>query len=63
MGGEETMKKLLELDPSVKAIVSSGYGIGEIISQFEKYGFLGALVKPYTVAELSKSLRKLLDKN
>lgn len=62
MGGEETMKKLLIIDPEVKAIVSSGYGTGTIMSNFEQFGFQAVLEKPYTIAELSTSLRKILDK-
>ena len=60
MGGEDTMKKLLELDPSVKAIVSSGYAVGKILSNYQHYGFKGVLVKPYTITELVEVIQKLL---
>ena len=60
MGGEETMKKLLELDPSVKAIVTSGYAVGKILSNYQQYGFKNMLVKPYTVIEFVEVIRELL---
>lgn len=53
MGGKDTIKKLLEVDPAVKAIVSSGYSSDPIMSDFTKYGFRAVIAKPYKVAELS----------
>ena len=41
MGGQETIKRLLEIDPDVCAIVSSGYASDPVVSQFEDYGFRG----------------------
>ena len=38
MGGTETMARLLEIDPRVKAIVSSGYSDDPIMAEFAKYG-------------------------
>lgn len=60
MGGKEVIKKLLEIDPNVKAIVSSGYSTDPIMSDFKKYGFSGIAPKPYKVEELEKTLRDLL---
>jgi two-component system, cell cycle sensor histidine kinase and response regulator CckA len=39
MGGKETMARLLEIDPQVKAVVSSGYSDDPIMADFQKYGF------------------------
>ncbi|MEI6044876.1 MAG: PAS domain S-box protein [Chloroflexota bacterium] len=60
MGGEETIKRLLEVDPSVKAIVSSGYSDDPIMANFRDYGFLGVIKKPYTLAELEQVLGTVL---
>ena len=60
MGGKEAIQKLLEIDPKVKAIVSSGYSIDPIMSNFKKYGFRGVVAKPYKVKELSEMLYKIL---
>ncbi len=61
MGGEQTIGKLLKLDPAVKAIVSSGYFDDPVMSHFEAYGFRGAMAKPYEKSKLKEELEKLLD--
>ena len=61
IGGKEVIKKLLEIDPSVKAIVSSGYSTDPIMSQFRDYGFCGVVAKPYGITELEKTLRSVLE--
>ncbi|MFC1837328.1 PAS domain-containing protein, partial [Thermodesulfobacteriota bacterium] len=58
LGGMETIKRLLELDPNVKAIVASGYSDNPVISNFKDYGFSALLHKPYTLAELRDCLGK-----
>ena len=60
LGGKQTIKKLLEIDPEVKAIVSSGYTDDPIMSKFKKYGFSGVVSKPYTIEELGKVLHDLI---
>jgi len=60
MGGKETIEKLLEIDPNVKAIISSGYSNDPIVSDFEAYGFKGILAKPFNMNELTKVLDGVL---
>lgn len=60
MGGKETISKLLEIDPKVKAIVSSGYSNDPIMADYNKFGFLGVITKPYNVKELSEALSRIL---
>jgi two-component system cell cycle sensor histidine kinase/response regulator CckA len=60
MGGKTAMAKLLEINPQVRAVVSSGYSTDPGITDFRQYGFKAAVVKPYTVAELSAALGRLL---
>jgi signal transduction histidine kinase/CheY-like chemotaxis protein len=60
MGGQETIKKLLEIDPEVKAIVSSGYSNDPIMSHYQAYGFSSVIAKPYRITELSKILRDVM---
>lgn len=60
MGGKETMKALLAIDPAVKGIVSSGYNNDPILAHFREYGFSGMVSKPYTVRELQETLLELV---
>ena len=59
MGGLETVKQLLEIDPDVKAIVSSGYANDPVMADFESYGFRGVVSKPYDIKKLGEALHKL----
>jgi PAS domain S-box-containing protein len=60
MGGKEAIKKLIEIDPEVRAIVSSGYNDDPVVSHFREYGFSGVLAKPYSIVEMSKALHAVL---
>jgi len=59
MGGEETIKKLIEIDPKVKAIVSSGYSNVRVMSDYSSFGFRGVLAKPFNIVDLGKSVFSL----
>lgn len=56
MGGKETVKQITALDPSVRAIVSSGYSNDPVMANYTSYGFCGAVKKPYLVQEMSQVL-------
>jgi len=60
MGGKETIKRLLEIDPEVKAIVMSGYANDSIMANYKKYGFIGVLAKPHEIHELDEKLQKVI---
>ncbi|HWR58838.1 MAG TPA: PAS domain S-box protein, partial [Thermodesulfovibrionales bacterium] len=60
MGGKETIRKLLEIDPKVKAIASSGYSNDPVMANFREYGFASVIPKPYRIAEISKVLAEVL---
>ena len=61
MGGKETIKKLIELDPNVKALVSSGYSNDPVMAKYTDYGFKGIIIKPYDAEALSEAVNKLLE--
>ncbi|HSE83282.1 MAG TPA: response regulator [Thermodesulfobacteriota bacterium] len=60
MGGKETIEKLKEIDPKVKAIASSGYSNDPVMAEYRKYSFRGVVAKPYEIEELSKILYKVI---
>jgi CheY-like chemotaxis protein len=47
MGGEEAMKRLLEIDPAAKGYVSSGRTDDPVMIDFRNFGFSGTIEKPY----------------
>ena len=60
LGGKEALKKLRDLDPNVKAIVSSGYSNDPIMADFRKHGFNGVVTKPYRIKELSDEVHRVI---
>ncbi len=60
MGGLEALKRLREIDPDVKAIVSSGYAMDPIMSDFRKHGFCGMIAKPYEIDALGRAVATAL---
>jgi two-component system cell cycle sensor histidine kinase/response regulator CckA len=60
MGGKETMENLLEIDPDVKGIVSSGYCDDPVMTEYKKHGFKGVVTKPYTIEELKETLYRVI---
>jgi nitrogen-specific signal transduction histidine kinase/ActR/RegA family two-component response regulator len=60
MGGKETVKRLLEIDPEVRVIVASGYANDHIMANYKRYGFSGVLAKPYEIDELDEALKKVM---
>ncbi len=60
MGGKEAIRKLLEIDPNVKAIVASGYSNDPVLANFEAYGFSGVFAKQDKAEELGKVLHKVI---
>jgi len=62
MGGNETLKHLKEIQPDVRAIVSSGYSNDPIMADYKKYGFSGIIIKPYRISDLEDALRQTISK-
>jgi len=60
MGGKEALKRLIEIDPTVNAIVSSGYAMDATMSRYQDYGFRGVIAKPYEAAELGRIVHEVI---
>lgn len=56
MGGKEAVRKLLEIDPEARGIVSSGYSDDPVMADFRAHGFRAVLPKPYRLLELKNVL-------
>lgn len=60
LGGQEAIEKLIEMDPKVKAIVSSGEYYDPVMHNFNQYGFSAVMPKPYGILELSRTVMEVL---
>jgi PAS domain S-box-containing protein len=60
MGGKEAIGILININPDVKVIVSSGYFNDPVIANYKEYGFKGYLNKPYMMEDLKKAIYKVL---
>ncbi len=58
-GGREALERLTHIDPGVKAILVSGYAQDTTMTEFRSHGFKAALPKPFTLEELSRTVRSL----
>lgn len=61
LGGSKILDRLREIDPGVRAVVTSGYPDHPVMAKSERYGFLGVLSKPYRIEELKETLRRVVD--
>ncbi len=60
MGGKEAAGKILEIDSEAKIIVSSGYSTDSVLANFEKFGFAGRIIKPFSFTTLSQVITQVL---
>jgi PAS domain S-box-containing protein len=63
MGGEETLRHLRQIRPSVPVIMSSGYNEQEVTQRFVDKGLAGFIQKPYDFQALRDALGKTIEKS
>ncbi|MCP3874436.1 MAG: PAS domain S-box protein [Desulfobacteraceae bacterium] len=56
LGGLKTLETLQQINPDVIAIVSSGYSLDPVITNFKTYGFKMALPKPYNSRSMKNAI-------
>lgn len=59
LGGRETFLRLKTLDPSICALVASGYS-DQTLAETLALGFIGVVPKPFTAAELWQAVQQAL---
>ena len=60
LSGAQTIVRLREIDPAVRAIASSGYANDPVLSRFADYGFVDMLAKPYELDALARKVAEVL---
>jgi PAS domain S-box-containing protein len=63
MGGKECVRLLARVDPSVRAIVSSGYSTDPAMAAHAAFGFAAALPKPYELEQLMAVIHQVLEES
>jgi PAS domain S-box-containing protein len=61
MTGVSLAKKLMQIRPEIPVIICTGYSEQIDESRAKELGIRGFLMKPFTIRELSKTVRKVLD--
>ncbi len=61
MDGEKTFQCIREVRPGMPVILSSGYSINGKAQHLLQQGCNGFIQKPFTISELSRKIRKVLD--
>lgn len=63
MGGADTLKRLRERDPAVRAVLMTGYNQAVTLSDHAHHGFNAALAKPFSTETLRITLAGVLGVN
>ncbi len=63
MGGQQTMEKLLEIDPDTKGIIITGYSDDPVVADYRAYGFSDFITKPATRDKLSRVISEVISRN
>jgi signal transduction histidine kinase/ActR/RegA family two-component response regulator len=61
MGGTNCLRKIIDMDPSAKVIVASGYSIDGHVKETSDAGAAGYIAKPYKLVDLLGEVRTVLD--
>ncbi len=59
-GGRETLAAIRAIDPNARALVASGDDATPLLAQLRDDGFVGAILKPYTIDELQEKIQAAL---
>jgi CheY-like chemotaxis protein len=60
MSGEQTLRELQTLRPSVKVLLTSGFNEVEAVQRFAGKGLAGFIQKPYTSTALAEKVKQIL---
>jgi PAS domain S-box-containing protein len=63
MGAIETMEALRRIDESAQAWVTAGDSNDPAMLEPGRYGFVGALKKPWSIAQIQETLQRALERN
>jgi PAS domain S-box-containing protein len=62
MGGKDATIEILQIDPKARIIVSSGYANDPIMANYQQYGFIDIMEKPYDFDKVKMVINRVLRK-
>ncbi len=62
MDGPRTFNELKKINPNIKVLITSGYGITDKVKKMLDQGGEGFIQKPFDLEQLSEAIGKILDK-
>jgi len=60
MGAGDTYNELQVIDPAIKVLLSSGYGVDEQTSEIMERGCKGFIQKPFNMQALSEKIEEIM---
>jgi len=60
LGGKDTMRQLISINPDIKGIISSGSSGDPVLTYFKEYGFCASIPKPYSLSDFRNTLNEIL---
>jgi DNA-binding NtrC family response regulator len=61
MGGFRCLQEMLEMDPTLKVLIASGYAATRKVNEARKIGAAGFIAKPYKHTDMLQKIREILD--
>lgn len=61
MSGNQCLKELLEIEPEVRVLISSGYSANGPTKQLSAAGARGFITKPYDMKDILRVIRRIID--
>jgi len=63
MGGKDALTEVRKIDPSIRAIASSGYSNDPVMADYRRFGFDAVVPKPYEIDQMLDTVRHVLTPN
>jgi DNA-binding NarL/FixJ family response regulator len=60
MGGKDALAEVRKIDPSIRAIASSGYSNDPVMADYRRFGFDAIVPKPYEIDQMIDTVRHVL---
>ncbi|MGI8989000.1 MAG: PAS domain-containing hybrid sensor histidine kinase/response regulator [Bryobacteraceae bacterium] len=61
MNGEEAARRIVEIRPATRIVITSGYNESEATDWIERQGLSGFIQKPYTATQLAERIKAALE--